>query len=358
MTVSWKSWASLHISSLLCASGVVLGQFQLEPLNATVLQGSDIQFNATVPGKWQVMTWTVQKLLVLTVSTTSGIIPSSEQFSARYCSSEDTSCVEFTIYNVTRRESGPVTCSIQGNFGQKTSQLHVQESGVVSIMGGNVTAVQDQHVEFQCVTTAWLPIPTVTWTRNGEAVDSSLFNTTSMTDGDSFNSTSVLQFQAVRKTTVKCLATIPTLEKPQSSSVFLVVVPEPPDWTVLIAVVVSFGGAALLVLLILAIIFCYTRRKEKKSNYQDEMRMVRTQSQLSGVDATWQRQGQVNAASEGQTSVTPSELTDSGFFQANGPNIFEVPDVVNSNQAGNFCNNANNSMGESGFKKHRHVTIV
>lgn len=82
---------------------------------------------------------------------------------------------------------------------------------------------QDQQVEFQCVTSAWLPAPTVSWTRNGEAVDSSLYNTTSMAVGDYDNSTSVLNFHAVSNTTVECHATLPTLKDPKSSSVFLVV---------------------------------------------------------------------------------------------------------------------------------------
>ncbi|KAF3841443.1 hypothetical protein F7725_007305 [Dissostichus mawsoni] len=34
----------------------VSGQFQLEPLNATVLHGSAVRFNATVQGAWKVMT--------------------------------------------------------------------------------------------------------------------------------------------------------------------------------------------------------------------------------------------------------------------------------------------------------------
>ncbi|XP_074466443.1 immunoglobulin superfamily member 5 isoform X1 [Sebastes fasciatus] len=364
MTVSWKSRPNLfHICLLLCATGAVSGQFQLEPRNLTVLQGSDAQFNATVMGHWKVMTWTVGKKLVLSIPATGNATSSSEQYSARFCSSGDTSCVELTIHNVNRSgtESWPVICSVLGPYGSKTSQLYVQESGTVSIMGGNVTVVQDQQVEFQCVTSAWFPTPAVEWIRNGQAVNSSLYNTTSIADGDAFNSTSILKFQAVRNTTVECRATVLTLTSPQSSSVFMVVVPKPPDWTVLIAVVVSIGGFALLVLLIIGIIFCCKRRKEKQPNYQDEMsKRVRTQSQISaGVNTAGQRQGQVNAGylPEGQTSVAPSECNDSGFSQANGSNVFEMPDVVNSNQEGNGYNGAYTTVNE-GFRKHRHVTIV
>ncbi|XP_070699953.1 immunoglobulin superfamily member 5 isoform X2 [Pempheris klunzingeri] len=361
MTVSWESWPNLLcICLLLCATGAVSEQFELEPLNLTELQGSDAQFNATVQGTWWFMTWSVQGHMVLVVPINGKINSTSEQFSARFCSSGDTKCVEFTIHDITRRLSGPVTCTVQGLYGTKTAQLQVQENGTVNILGGNVTVVQDQQVEFHCVTSAWFPEPTVSWTQNGHAVNSSLYNTTNIADGDSFNSTSVLKIQAVRNTTVECQATVRSLRNPQSSSVFLVVVPKPPDWTVLIAVVVSIGGFALLVLLILGIIFCYKCRKEKQPNYRDEMRRVRTQSQISSVTAAGQRQGEVNAGykPEGQTSVAPSEHTDSGFSHGNGSSMSEMPGVVSSNQRRDGYKSAYNTVADQGFMKHRHATIV
>ncbi|XP_062262954.1 immunoglobulin superfamily member 5 isoform X1 [Platichthys flesus] len=368
MTVSWKSLPTfLHICLLLCTTGAVIQQFQLEPANQTVLQGSDVKFNATVQGQWLFMTWSVGDNLVLTVPVESNGTSSLPQFSAKFCSTGDPSCVEFTIHNVNRSTNGLVTCSVQGAYGSKTAQFNVQESGTVNILGGNVTADQDQQVEFQCVTTAWFPIPTVSWTQNSNAIDSSLYNTSSMADGDLFNSTSVLKFQAVKNTTVECCATLPALTNPLSSSVSLVVVPKPPtvpkppDWTVLIAVVVSFGGAALLALLILGIIFCCNRRKEKQSNYQDEMsRRVRTQSQLSTVSEAALRRGQANRGfePEGQTSVSPSELTDSGSYQANGPIAYQMPDILNGEQTGNGYNSAQHTLDGSGFRKHRHLTFV
>ncbi|KAM9847016.1 immunoglobulin superfamily member 5 [Aulostomus maculatus] len=310
---------------LLCATGVVLGRFQLEPGNTTVLQGSRVQFNATVLGKWNMMTWSVGQYMVLHVFHNGNISSSFEQFSASFCSTGDTSCVEFTIHNTTRRESGTVTCTVQGEYGSETAELYVQESGTVNIMGGNITVVQDEEVEFHCVTTAWYPAPAFSWTRNGQVVNSSLYNSSSITHGGYFNSTTVLKFQAVSNATVECLATVPTLKVPLASSVYLVVVAKPPDWTVLIAVVVSIGGFALLVLLLIGIIFCCRCRKEKQPNYQDEMRRVRTQSQLSGVSPVGMKQDQVNAGyvPEGQTSVTPSELNDSGICQSNGSSIFQ-----------------------------------
>lgn len=86
-----------------------------------------------------------------------------------------------------------------------------------------MTVMQDQRVEFQCITTAWFPAPTINWTRNDQHVDSSLYNTTNVAEGDSYNSTSILQFAAVTDTTVECLATVQSLRSPQTSSVFLAV---------------------------------------------------------------------------------------------------------------------------------------
>ncbi|TDH04621.1 hypothetical protein EPR50_G00134610 [Perca flavescens] len=233
----------------------VSGLFQLQPRNSAVLQGSDARFNATVQGNWQSMIWHFQGIPVLIISESGDVTSFKVQFSARFCSSGDTSCVEFTIHDV--NESGPVMCAMLGGTSE-TAQLEVQ-------------------------------------------------------------------------------------------------VPKPPDWTVLIAVVVSFGGSALLVLLIIGIIFCYKRRKEKQTNYLDEMsKRVRTQSQLSVVNAAGKgAYDNTGYVSEGQTSVAPSEHTDSGFCQAIGSNVHEVP--VCGIQAAN-CNI--NTVDQSGFRKHRHVTIV
>lgn len=103
---------------------VVSQTFVLEPQTSTVLQGSDARFNATVQGEWAFMTWSINDLLVLTVQFADNNV-TVEQYFARFCSN-DKSCVEFTIHNVTRSESGSVICTVQGEFGSKTAQLIVQ----------------------------------------------------------------------------------------------------------------------------------------------------------------------------------------------------------------------------------------
>lgn len=115
--------ANPHICSLLNLP--VSDQFQLEPMTAAVFKGSDAQFIARVTGSWEFMTWTVGQFLVLTVRRNTTILQ-VEQYSARFCSSDNSSCVEFTIHNVSRSLIGPVTCAVQGSYGEKTAQLSVQ----------------------------------------------------------------------------------------------------------------------------------------------------------------------------------------------------------------------------------------
>lgn len=329
-----------------------MGQFQLDPVNVTQLQGSDAKFTATVQVPWEYMMFNVGGYPVLTMPSGGNVTSTSPRFSAWSCNS---SCVEFTIHNMTRKDTGPVLCSVQGGvpISPKMSQLYVQESGSVSISGGDKMVKQDEQVELQCETADWFPAPTISWTLNGQTVNSSLVNTTSVTNGDTYDSTSVLKFQAIRNTTVTCLATIPALSSPKSNSTQLGVVPKPTDWTVLIAIVVSFSSFALLVLLIIGIIFCYKRRKEKKPTYQAQMMRQRTQSQLS-TRPTVTQHGQDNPVFviDGHMTLPPSENSDSGYFQMNGP--FYEQHAVDDYQQGN---GANTNL-ELSFPKHRHVTIV
>lgn len=118
-----------HSSNIISICLAVSQQFQLEPLNSTVLQGSDVRFKATVEGIWKVMTWDVGDFQVLTFTVNGTILRSSPRFSAGFCSAGDKTCVEFIIHSVTRKETGPVECTVQGEYGSKTAQLNVQGEG-------------------------------------------------------------------------------------------------------------------------------------------------------------------------------------------------------------------------------------
>lgn len=113
-----------HCCCFLCP--VVSQDLRLEPASAAVLSGLAVHFRATVPGPWQVMTWHVGGLLVLSVSPSGNVTSSSEQFTAGFCLPADTSCVELRIQNVSRAQAGPLVCSVLGDYGSKTANLSVQ----------------------------------------------------------------------------------------------------------------------------------------------------------------------------------------------------------------------------------------
>ncbi|XP_011491329.1 uncharacterized protein LOC101156138 isoform X4 [Oryzias latipes] len=293
MMVLWKMSPALVCMSILLRS--VKTEVQLDPMNATALLGSDIQFYARVQGSWEVMTWHVRGFQVLTIQKNGEVI-SGNRYSAGFCQSTDGNCVQFTIYSISRSDAGPVSCIVQGSYTPKTANLSVQESGTLHILGGNLTVNQDQKVQFQCIAASWYPTPSISWSQNGQALDSSLFNTT-------------------------------------SSSISVA-----PDWTVLVAVVVSFGCCALLVLLFVGIIFCNKQKKGKQLNYEDEMRRVRTQSQISSIAVPENRRGRDNPSFQRHTAETADVFTNQDSYSHNA----QVPDLVKQAQS----------------KKHRHVTIV
>lgn len=126
--MKWFTDCRLSITNMLSLlSSVVSENIQVLPLNATVLKGSEAKFNATVQGEWKIMTWHIGENLVLIFSSDNTTEDSaSDRFSAQLCSGSDTTCVQFTIQNVTRAEAGEITCSVLGFTGSSTAHLYVQ----------------------------------------------------------------------------------------------------------------------------------------------------------------------------------------------------------------------------------------
>lgn len=129
--MKWFTDCRLLITNMLSLlSSVVSVNIQVSPLNATVLKGSDAQFNATVQGEWKIMTWRIGENLVLVFSSNDTIEDSaSDKFSATLCFKGNTTCVEFTIRNVARTEAGEITCSVVGS---ESNPAHLYVQGEVS----------------------------------------------------------------------------------------------------------------------------------------------------------------------------------------------------------------------------------
>lgn len=87
---------------------------QLQPLNAAALRGSKAQFNCSTTLTPSVMTWTVKGLLVVTIIEASGVLNSTDRFSATNFTTPGNYKWEFTISNVQRNDAGEVTCQVFG----------------------------------------------------------------------------------------------------------------------------------------------------------------------------------------------------------------------------------------------------
>lgn len=94
------------------------------------------------------------------------------------------------------------------------------ERGSVWIVGGNQTKTEGAQMEFQCRAVGWFPEPNMSWSVNGVAYSC---NTSSVTQGNLFNSSCMLAVAAVKNSSIQCLVKIPALSTPDSSTVFLTV---------------------------------------------------------------------------------------------------------------------------------------
>ncbi|KAG1970195.1 immunoglobulin superfamily member 5 isoform X2 [Pimephales promelas] len=305
---------------------------ELQPLNAAVLRGSEARFNCSRTLTSSVMTWTVNGVLVVTITEASGVLNPTERFSVTNFTTPGNYKWEFTIRNVQRNDT-EVGCQLT-NEGIQRATLSVQERGSVEIVGGNQTKAEGAQADFQCRAVGWFPEPSMSWSVNGAEQSC---NRSSVTEGSVFNSSCTLTVTAIRNSSVQCLVTIPALLTPESNTAFLTVNKiTKRDQTVLIAITVAFSAAALLFLIIYGIVFFCLRRK-KKSGYQEEIKRAQVQAQ-NRTPASQNVRGRDNRGyiTDGHDGHT----TDGVWF-------------TNFNRPQNL-----DEFFEEGPRKHRHMTLV
>ncbi|XP_077051772.1 immunoglobulin superfamily member 5 [Siphateles boraxobius] len=309
----------------------VCAALELQPLNAVVFRGSEARFNCSTTVSTSVMTWTVDRLLVVSITEASGVQTSADRFSATNFTTPGNYKWEFKISKVQRSDAGEVACQVLGGQLQRAT-LSVQERGSVEIVGGNQTRTEGAQTEFQCRAVGWFPEPSMSWSVNGVGQSC---NRSSVTQGSVFNSGCNLTVTAIKNSSVQCLVTVPALNTPDSNTVFLTVNKNTKrDQTVLIAVTVAFSAAALLFLIIYGIVFFCLRRK-KKSSYQEEVIKARVQSP-NRTPATQNEQGRDN---QGYITDGHDGHTKGGVWFTNVSNKPQILDA-------------------DGPRKHRHMTIV
>lgn len=319
---------TLGLFLLIIVNGV---STELQPQYAAVLQGSSAQFYCSSTQPPQIMTFTLNGRLVVTITQTSGVLNSTDRFSATNFTTPGNYKWQFTISNVQRSDAGVVACQVLGGDAV-TATLSVQERGTVKIAGGNQSKTIGVQAQFSCLAVGWYPEPNMSWSVNGET---QFCNKSSISQGGLYNSSCTLTLTASKNSTVQCLAAIPALNTPDSNTVFLTVVKI--DQTVLIAITVAFSAAALLFLIIYGIVF-FCRRKKKKSSYQEEVRRARVQSQ-NRIPAIEEVRGRDN---RGYITDGRDRHNNGGVWYTKNSNRLQLPDDF---------------FGDD-QRKHRHMTMV
>ncbi|KAM5180803.1 immunoglobulin superfamily member 5 [Mantella aurantiaca] len=255
------------------------------PRNATVLSGSNANFTCTVQANWQVIYWSLNGVFVVSISSTEGtIISSNKQIVARNSTNNINGefTTEITIINVTKNDSGTVTCnSFSASF--QEAYLMVQVKGSVQVVNSSsVTVTPNSTVSIFSRASGWYPAPTITWKINDAAASSIQYTTDYTTGADNLvSAVSVFTITVEADTNLTCLALVQTMDAPLSTTV-TIAVREYSQGTssglrqtdiILIAVFASLGGLLLLAVIIaLIVIFCCKKKKKKKkeTGYQSD----------------------------------------------------------------------------------------
>ncbi|XP_062870483.1 immunoglobulin superfamily member 5 [Trichomycterus rosablanca] len=351
---------------LLIITGGVSAQ-TVTPSAATVLVNNSVKFNcsASRPG-YTAMTWLLNGRLAVTISESAGVLDHIDHYSVVNYSTLGTAIFEFIIKNVTRTDTGTVACQVQGGV-PMTASLNIQQSGTLDILGTDRTVTEGDQVTFQCFATDWFPAPDITWALNGTAVNKTLYNTTTVANGNLSNSNSTFKLTAMNNASVECLASIAALSSPLSKKVNLTVrKPKVRDYRVLLGVVLGFGLAALLFLLIILILFCCKKRrwrdpapldlvlslkKRPETRYEER---VRVYSQRERDNRTYSRDNPGYAADRSRDDS--SGLYSVSALRPNYNHNFQLPDY---NQVAHGSQYGNDSLDYySANNKHRHATIV
>ncbi|KAJ8257140.1 hypothetical protein COCON_G00192920 [Conger conger] len=278
----------------------VLGEVQLQPRSLEVLSGDQARFSCSSATPWLVLTWSVNRRAVMTISAEHGILSNSDRFTAANFTTAASSVWELTLWNVTRDYT---------------------EGGTVGISGGNVTSRKGSCVLFRCQASDWFPEPQVTWAFGGQEVNNT--NSSSVnTPSGLFHSTTSLLVLAEESTWVECQASIPALPTPKTHSVFLTIIEDPggEGQRVLVVALVSALAALLLVLLITAIV-CWCRSRTKSTQTEDTRGNRR------------HREEAMDRAGQGHASLGYSWNENRGFSQSELGSDRGQTDSVSAHQA-------------------------
>ncbi|XP_031220683.1 immunoglobulin superfamily member 5 isoform X1 [Mastomys coucha] len=281
MEGSWRDvLAVLVILAQLTASG---SSYQIieGPQNVTVLKGSDARFNCTVTHGWKLIMWTLNDMVVLSL-TSQGPIITNNRFTYASYNSTDSFISEMIIHDVQPSDSGLVQCSLQNSHVFGSAFLSVQVMGTLNIPTDNLIVTEGEPCNVTCYALGWDPLPDISWELEVPVSHSSY--SSFLEPGNSMRVLSVLDLTPLGNGTLTCVAELKDLQASKSLTVNLTVVPPPPDsvgeegpvlptWAIILLAV----AFSLLLILIIALIIifcccCVSRKEKEESTYQNEIR--------------------------------------------------------------------------------------
>ncbi|XP_026357020.2 immunoglobulin superfamily member 5 isoform X1 [Ursus arctos] len=281
MEGSWKGiLAVLVVLAGLAASG---SSYQIieGPKNATVVEGSEAHFNCTISQGWRLIMWTLNDVVVLSVTPTEPIITNDRFTSASY-EEGGNSVSEMIIHDVQLQDAGRVKCSLQNSDRDASAFLSVQVMGELRIPRGNLVVTEDKPCNVTCHASGWIPLPDISWEIGVPVSHSSYYSVPDPNDLQS--AVSVLTLTPQGNGTLTCLADMKGPNAHKSVTVNLTVVHPSwgsvdkagaslPTWAIaLLAVSLSLLLILIIVLIIIFCCCCVTGQEEKESSYQSEIR--------------------------------------------------------------------------------------
>ncbi|XP_019720420.1 immunoglobulin superfamily member 5 isoform X1 [Hippocampus comes] len=349
----------LLVVLLLCSTQVST-LLKLSPINLTVLSGDEARFTCIAQSaKWDVMLWELNSTVVVTISRIHGVL-SSPIPNVTAVKSQNGDGWVFVLKSVERLHEGQVSCNLEGND-KKSASLFVQETGTVTVLGGNAIALKGQLVQFECDAVGWYPKPSLHWEVNGKKLSQSEYNLSSVQRGKSlFAVSSNLSMTAKKSSCVDCLVSVSALPVPLMSSIRLTVVAEvvqdEDDCTVPLAVTSSLTALLLLLLLCICTVLWYRERRQAKRSSQDT---IRCEERNNGQSLPAGGRVNLGFMSEAPTDAVYEEIIKGIHSKKDLVSVEKVPDVVTSSS---LClhrdGHAQVDLSEGNSKNIRKVTTV
>ncbi|XP_063812663.1 immunoglobulin superfamily member 5 [Pseudophryne corroboree] len=273
-----KTWTLITVLLCLVTDYGSCSEILQGPQNVTVLTGSSASFTCTVKEGWQSVSWYLADIFVVSI-THAGTTVSSNNINARNSTNSVNGAFtsEITIINANKNNSGTVRCSsLSASF--QDAYLTVQVNGSVQITNGSVTVKPNTNISMVCNASGWFPAPAITWKMNNTLASNLYYFTDYATGADSAVSTFTINPDGDMNLT--CLASISTLNEPQSATVNVAVREQIQGSSssltqtdiILIAVFCSIGGLLLLIVIITIIVICCCKKKDRESSYQSDAR--------------------------------------------------------------------------------------